>query len=101
MLLRCFINTQLFVYDKSSFISHFINGKLQNLHKLLRYLNGIVIAAIKVGTAGCANRFAPPRCPGCGGISCVFPTIFICCLKYYHQHHQFRLYNNSLNFLMS
>ena len=55
MLLRCFINTKSFVHDKSSFISHFINGKLRNLQKLLRYLSGIETAAIKVGTASCAS----------------------------------------------
>ena len=101
MLLRCFINTKSIVHDKSSFISHFINGKLRNLQKLLRYLSGIETAAIKVGTASCASRFAPRRCPGCGGISDVFPTILICRLTYYHQHHQFCLYNNSINFVMS
>ena len=33
-----------------------------------------------------------------GGLSGVSPTIS---LKHYLQHHQFRLYNNSINFLMS
>ena len=56
MLIRCSINTQSLVHDKSSCISHFINDKLKNLQKFLRYLSGIVTSTLKVGTAGCAGQ---------------------------------------------
>ena len=71
MLLFCYINKQYFVHDKSSSISQFINGKLVDLQKLLRYLSGIVYSTLKVGTGG---RFASPSFPGISG---VFPTIFV------------------------
>ena len=50
MSLLCSINTQSFVHDKSSSISHFISGKSRNLQKLLRYLNRILTSAIKDAT---------------------------------------------------
>ena len=55
MLLRCAINTQYFVHDKSSSISQFISGKSRNLRKLLRYLSGIVTSEFKASTAGCGG----------------------------------------------
>ena len=77
MLLFCSINTQSFVHDK-------LNG---------RYLNGIVTLMFRVGTGG---RFASPSFPALFGVC---TTIFVL-YKHYHQHHQFHLYNNSINFLM-
>ena len=47
----------------------------------------------RVGTGG---RFASPSFPALSGVC---TTIFVL-YKHYHQHHQFRLYNNSINFLM-
>ena len=71
MLLFCFINTQSFAHDKSSFISQFFNSKSRDLQKLLRYLGRIVTSTFKVGTG---SRFASPSFPG---LSIVFPTIFV------------------------
>ena len=70
-VLICSINTQFFAHGKSSSTSHFINGKSRNLQKLLRYFSGIVTSTFKVA------QFASPAFPGCGGISGVFPTIFV------------------------
>ena len=69
-------------------------------------------SAFKVGTAGCCGHGGWVLsgfwggCGCCGGRSGVFTTILfyisiIYHLKHYHQQHQFRLYNNSRNFLMS
>ena len=79
--------------------SQIIIGKSRNLQKLLRHLSEIVTSTFKVGTV---CRFASPSFPGRAG---VFPTIFVLhlndlpskALSYY----QFRLYINSINFLMS
>ena len=71
MLLFCSINTQSFVHNKSSSISQFINGKLRDLQKLLRYLSGIVSSTCKVCNGG---QFASPSLPG---FSSKFPTISV------------------------
>ena len=61
------------------------------LQKLPRYLSGIVTSTFKVGTPGCAGRLASPGFPGFGfgGLSGVFPTIFVLYLMIYHlkRHH--------------
>ena len=106
MLLFCPINTHFLTHDKSSSISQFINGKSRKRQKLLRYLSGIVTSTFKVDTFGCGGQSASPSFPDCSGLlvfsySFLFYIKMIYHLKYYKQHHQFRLYNNSINFLMS
>ena len=85
MLSSCSINTQSFVYYKSSSISQFISGESRNIHPeiLLRYLSGTVTSAFKAGTAACGGHvgwFPSGFCGGFGGrfgLSGVFPTIFV------------------------
>ena len=62
-LLRCSINTQSFVQDKSSSTSQFIKVKSRDLKKLLQYLSGIVTSMFKKSTGGCAGQFASPEFP--------------------------------------
>ena len=40
-------------------------------------MSGIVTPTFRVGIAGCTDGFASPRFSVCGGLSSVFPTIFI------------------------
>ena len=75
-LIMMFYQKRVFVQDKSSCISQFINGKSRNLQKLLRYLSGIVASTFIVGTAGCGGWFAFYGFSGCG-LSGVFHTIFV------------------------
>ena len=62
-LLRCSINTQSFVQDKSSSTSQFIKVKSRDLKKLLQYLSGIVTSTFKNSTGGCAGQSASPGFP--------------------------------------
>ena len=62
-LLRCSINTQSFVQDKSSSTSQFIKVKSRDLKKLLQYLSGIVTSMFKNSTGGCAGQSASPGFP--------------------------------------
>ena len=62
-LLRCSINTQSFVQDKSSSTSQFIKVKSRDLKKLLQYLSGIVTSTFKISTGGCAGQSASPGFP--------------------------------------
>ena len=77
-LLFCSVNRQSFVHDKWSSISQLTNEKSKDLQKVLGYMIEIVAATCKVGTGG---WFASPS----------FPGFSVVC----------RLYNNSINFLMS
>ena len=65
MLLFCSINMQSFVYDKSSLILQFINGKSRDLQTLLKYSIGIGTSTFKVGAGG---QFASPSFPGLSGV---------------------------------
>ena len=53
MLLSCSINTQPYIYDRSSSSSQFLVGSSRNLQKLLIYLIRRNTLAFKTGTAGC------------------------------------------------
>ena len=63
-------------------------------------------SAFKDGIGGCANQSASPGFPGRAGLASIFPITLVLCLKKLpsealYQHHRFRLYSNSINFLMS
>ena len=100
ILLFCSINTHSFIHDKSSSISQFIKGKSRNLQKLPRYLSGIATSTFKLVLVLDLHLLHLQ-------VFLVYFLLFlfyiamIYHLKQYHQHHRFRLYNNSINFLMS
>ena len=77
MLLKCFINTQSFVHNKSSSTSLFIKEKPRDLQKLIRYVSEIVTSMFKDGTGGWAGWSASPGFLGCGGLSDVSASIFV------------------------
>ena len=62
-LLRCSINTQSFVQDKSSSTSQFIKVKSRDLKKLVQNLSGIVTSTFKNSTGRCAGQSASPGFP--------------------------------------
>ena len=64
ILLWCSISTQSFDHVKSQFI----NGKLRNLQKLLRYFSGTVAPTFKVGRVGFGGWFTSPKFPGHAGL---------------------------------
>ena len=55
MLLKCFINTQPFVHNKSRSTTPFIKEKPRDLQKLIRYISEIVTSMFKDGTGGWAG----------------------------------------------
>ena len=96
------VNTQYFVLYKSSFTSQFVEGKLRNLQKLLRYLSGAVNWTFKYSTCDCGGWSVPLVFPGCGCLL-VFLLLFLCYsqmiydLKCNDQLHRFHLYVISEN----
>ena len=65
-------------------------------------LSEVVTSMFKVGTGGCGSRSASPLFPGRAGLCGFFSTIQTNHhLKHNYQHHQFPLYKNSINFLIS
>ena len=104
----------IFINDQSDNLNYcffgcvilFFNGKSRDFQKLLRYVSKIVTSTFKAGTGGCCSWFLSPLFPDCAGLCGIFLLFsfyvqMIYYLKHYYQHHQFRLYNNFINFLMS
>ena len=77
MLILYFTKTQSFARDKSSFTLQLIKGKSSDLQKLLQYLNATVAFKFKISTGGHAGRSASLSFTGCGGLSSVYPVIFV------------------------
>ena len=77
MLLWCCINTQPFIHDNTSSILQFINGKSNDLTKLLRSLSGTVTSTFKAGSGVCGGWFASPSFPSLAGLCGVFPIMFV------------------------
>ena len=94
------INKQIFDKFNSSSVSLLANVKSRDLWNLLKYLNRTTTSALKDGwfVRGCwCSCASGPGCAGRSGLA----SIFLRKMKHYHQHHQFRLYNNYINFLIS
>ena len=72
----------------------------QEISKMTKIFSGIVTSKFKAGTGG---RFASPSFPALSGVFLIIFVLYSNDLRSeaYHQHHQFLLYNNSINFLMS
>ena len=77
MLCWCFINTPSFVHHKWGSTPQTINGKCNNLQKLLRYLSGIVTSTFKFGAGGYGGQFTFPEFQDCDNFSAISIPIFV------------------------